>query len=379
MNLGVQRRGLLVVPLIWALVAFLSGPANAAEPMLYQLPAATHADGLTRGPDGALWFAGEHGSEHEGGEGRFVGRWDPVGGLTEFSLPSGRYVGKPAVGPAGEVWLPGSDTNGRGYLVARVGRLSTSGQLYDYMLGNRIGGVRAVATSKDTVWFSASRHINGRARATIGRIPAEGDGSVRQFPLQPRCQAAALAAEADAVWFTESCWRRYRYRAGHRASIDRIDPAGEITRYPISPRFEPISLAIGSDGSVWFGESGAWGWNPRIGRVTPSGRVVEFNVPEAGWLHSIAVGPEGRLWFPSTTGGHVTRALDSIGPTGDIGKPICLDSKCTLEPTALTTGADGSVWFSAARARTGGGGGGTAIWETHQIANEAGFIGRLSQ
>lgn len=377
MGLGRQWRALLFVCLISAL-AVSAASASAAEPTLYQLPAATHAGGLTTAPDGAVWFAGSHGYEHTGGDGAFVGRWDPVGGLTEFSLPSDREVGKPAIGPDGNVWLPGSALNERSYLVARLGRLPISGQLYDYTLGNRVGGVYSVATMKDAVWFAASRRIDNRVRATVGWIAASGDGALRQFPLPFHCWARAIAAGAGAVWFTESCWRRYSTRSGHTASIDRIDRTGKITRYPISPRFEPISVAVGSDGSVWFGESQVQGWHSMIGRVKRSGRVVEFRVPEAGWPNSIAVGPAGRLWFPSRTGGHVTRALDSIGPGGGIGEPICLDPECNLEPTGLATGLDGSIWFSAARVRSEGGGGGAAIGEGQRIANEAGFIGRLS-
>jgi len=380
MGRGIKQWPFLFASLIWALVAFPAAPASAAEPTLYQLPDATHAGGLTTGPDGALWFAGNHGSEHAGGEGAFVGRWDPVAGLTEFALPSSRRIGTPAVSAGGEVWLPGGASNRRGYQVARVGSLSSSGQLQDYTLGNRVGGVNSVATLDGAVWFAASRWIDGRARTTIGWIAA-GDGAVHQVPLPPRCGADAIAAGATAVWFTESCWRSYNTRSGHRGSIGRIDRAGKITRYPVSPRFEAISIAVGADGSVWFGESQVKGFHSRIGRIAPSGRVVEFRVPNAGWLHSLAVGPEGRLWFPSRSpsvaGGYVTRALNSIGPAGDTGEPICLDPECKLEPTGLTAGPDGSVWFSAARGRSGGGGGETAFWETHVITNEAGYIGRL--
>ena len=379
MDLAIRRPTLLFVPvIIWALVTFPAGAASAADPTLYELSAATHARQLTTAPDGALWFAVEHGENHQKNGGGFVGHWDPIGGLTEIPLPSGREAGRPAVGPEGGVWLPGGFRNTRGYLVARVGRLSTSGQLHDYTLGNHVGQVNSVAAVRGAVWFAASRYIDDRARTTIGRIPTSGNRAVRQFSLRVNCWARAIAARGGAAWFTETCGRRFGYRVVYRTRIGRIDRLGKITHYPISPRFEPISIAVGSDGSVWFGASQFQGGRSRIGRITPSGRVVDFRVPRAGRLHSITVGPEGRLWFPSTTGGEATRALASIGPAGGIREPICLDPKCKLEPTGLTTGPDGSVWFSAGRVNFGGGGGGTNIWESNQIANETGFIGRLS-
>jgi streptogramin lyase len=378
MGQGIQRWQLLLAAMAAVLVTVPAAPASAAAPTLYQLPDATHAGGMAVAPDGALWFAGSHGTEHPGNVDDFVGRWDPVGGLAEFSLPPGRWIGKPVVTARGEVWLPGSESNRRGYSVARIGSLSSSGLLSDYPLGNRVGGVESVATLAGAVWFAASRSIDGRSRATIGWIAAAGDGAVHQVPLPSRCWSHEIAAAATAIWFTESCWRHYNTRKGHRASVGRIDWSGKITRYRVSPRFEPISLAVAADGSVWFGESPVRSFQSKIGRVTPAGRVVEFNVPDVGWPNSVAVGPEGRLWFPSTTGGSVTRALNSIGPAGDVGKPICLDPECKLQPSGLTAGADGGVWFSATTASSGGGGGGTRILIDHQIANEAGYIGRLS-
>jgi sugar lactone lactonase YvrE len=210
----------------------------------------------------------------------------------------------------------------------------------------------------------------------IDRVAADGGGGIKQYALAIRCRVLALTAGADAVWFLETCGRGIM-EANYRASIGRIDGSGSITRHRLRSDLRPSSIAVGPDGSVWFGGSRGRLYRPTVGRLTPSGEVVEFSSPLM-LPSSIEVGPEGRLWFPSSTGGRLINAMDSIGPAGDIGQPICLDSGCTLEPTGLATGPDGSIWFSAGRAFNPGGGGGSAIGESQRIAAEAGFIGRLS-
>jgi streptogramin lyase len=55
----------------------------------------------------------------------------------------------------------------------------------------------------------------------------------------------------------------------------------------------PGDIAVGSDGNLWFPETGG----DRIGRITTSGVVEEFTIPGAAALgRVIAPGPDGKLW-----------------------------------------------------------------------------------
>ncbi len=188
----------------------------------------------------------------------------------------------------------------------------------------------------------------------------------------------ALAAATDGtLWFTEACRRRRHGEDGPGGSgIVRIAPSGKVVRYRLTGKDYPISIALGADGTAWFGVS-HWGYSaPLIGRIARTGALAEYRVPH-GYPDRIAVGRDGRLWFSSTFGGGIYRALDSIGASGGLGKPVCADPACELEPSSLTASPDGSLWYALAGPHSIGGGGGTQIWKSLTIANEAGFIGHL--
>lgn len=377
MRRGVHRWGFLSVLLVWALAVVFATPASAARAALYSLPPATHGFALTVGPDRAVWFVGRYGSRHKGGAGDFVGRLAPDGAVSEFPLPYGGAAGAPSFGPGRDVWFPEFYEDDRGYAIPRVGRISNTGQLQEYSLGNDEGEVRSVAAMNADLWFAATRGSDAGARSMIGRIAPSADDAVEEFALRPDCFAGAITAAAGAIWFTESC--RPRSNSGRvrpSAGIGRIDPAGKIVRYPLSARDFPVSITADPKGTVWFGVTRYDSSAPRIGRITPTGDFAEYRVPHS-WPMTIAVGPNGRLWFPSTFGGAVLRALRSIDKRGRLGKPICIDPRCRLEANGLASGPGGRVWFSARKASSPGGGGTTGIIEDENIANEAGIIGRL--
>ena len=51
---------------------------------------------------------------------------------------------------------------------------------------------------------------------------------------------------------------------------------------------EPLIVASGKDGNVWFSENAV----SRIGRITPAGTIAEFATIGAPW--GVAAGPDGR-------------------------------------------------------------------------------------
>lgn len=366
----VRQSSFLSVFLVWALAAAFATPVGAAKSTLHSLPPATHGSALTVGPDQTVWFVGSHGSQFEGPK-SFVGRLTPDGTVSEFGLPHDGRAGPPQFGLDGDLWFPLAYKDERGYAIPRVGRLSRSGQLQEYPLGDEEGEVSSVAMLNGDLWFAAARGGKG-ARSAIGRIATSADNAVDEFALRPGCFAEAITAAADAIWFTESCLRR----SHPSAAIGRIDPAGQIVRYPLARRDYPVAITAAPNGTVWFGATRHDSSTPRIGRITPAGIFAEYRVPHS-WPTTIAVGPRGRLWFRSTFGGAVFRALRSIDKQGHLGKPICFSPGCGLEASGLAAGPGGRVWFSARAAGISGGGGATQILQDENISNEAGVIGRL--
>ena len=106
----------------------------------------------------------------------------------------------------------------------------------------------------------------------------------------------------------------------------------------ITPSSSPFGITAGSDGNLWFAESGNGG---RIGRITPGGAVTEFTIPTAnsGPL-GIAAGPDENVWFTEQNGNKIGR----ITPGGTITEyPV---PTVGGSPNGIAAGPDGNLWFT---------------------------------
>jgi hypothetical protein len=56
---------------------------------------------------------------------------------------------------------------------------------------------------------------------------------------------------------------------------------------------QPLSIATGPDGNLWFTESAA----SKIAKITPAGAVTEYSVAPNTVPSGITAGPDGNLWF----------------------------------------------------------------------------------
>jgi len=369
-----MRSGRLIRALLPLLAALAIGaaPAAAAEPTLFKLPAATHAEALAVAPDGAVWFDPTHGKEWEGSTEAVLGRLDADGAFVE--LPSAGFA-EPVIGPGGEVWVTLQIKDSKGRYIRQVALLSPAGQIAQrFKVGSGDGLIGPMAVSRRAVWFVRS---HGHAPATIERL-SPADGHLRRVSVLGRnCESTGLAVAADeTVWFTEACRHdgAYGWELG-RASVARLRPDGKLRRWRLDGGGFPMPVVLGRRGTAWVGESGRHGAG-EIDRIARDGSLAAYPVPD-GDPSSLAVGADGRVWFQSTFGGGVFRALDWVGAGGKVGKPICADPTCRLEPTSLTAAPDGTLWYGLTTTHTIGGGGFTQIMEGETIADEAGFIGHL--
>ena len=363
-----------------------SGPANAAEPaaatpVVVELSAATNADDLVFDPGGTLWFDGRYGTEHEGGEGGFIGRLQSEGSqVQQMALPSSETAGTPVIDPAGGIWFPLSNTS-EDRSAATIGHFSPGGGLERYALTSKHGYTDLIARSGTDLWVGGA--VLNKREVTVGTFIDQVSTSPtvavkRRIRLSPHCNPSAITAGETEVWFAEICERRSPSHPSWRAAIVEVEPSGKLDRHRL-PRLSFVtSLAIGADGTVWFGSLGTNGTEDELGHVNPGGSLVRYRVGhvEPG---EIAVGPEGRLWFTEEAQSYPHAALNSIGPDGDLGQPICLAPKCGLEPFGLAFAPNGELWFSALTSQVpyGGGGGGGLIADQER-ANQAGFIGHLT-
>ncbi len=87
-------------------------------------------------------------------------------------------------------------------------------------------------------------------------------------------------------------------------------PADPITEFDIpTPNSEPLGIAIGADGNIWFSEHNG----NKIAKMSPAGTVLaEYTIPTPNsHVNGITLGPDGNIWFVEPTAdkaGYVTPA-----------------------------------------------------------------------
>jgi uncharacterized protein (TIGR03437 family) len=77
-----------------------------------------------------------------------------------------------------------------------------------------------------------------------------------------------------------------------------------------TPSSKPVGITAGSDGALWFTESGT----NNLGRITTGGVISEYSVPTPSSSPAgITSGPDGRLWFVEQSGNKVGVRATSSG------------------------------------------------------------------
>jgi virginiamycin B lyase len=191
-------------------------------------------NGITAGPDGALWFTEELANK--------IGRMTTTGEFSEFPLPPGdpmrgHYYGMTA-SPDGAVWFSETHRN-------KIGRITTAGAVSEFLLptpNSRHQVIIITAGPDGALWF-----VEGGANS-IGRITTAG--TISEFPLPtPNSGPVGITAGPDgALWFTEC--------SGNK--IGRITTDGAISEFllptPNSGSWGggPWGITAGPDGALWF-------------------------------------------------------------------------------------------------------------------------------
>jgi streptogramin lyase len=204
------------------LVARVS-PTGAVEAE-YPLPSAggvpwTVPASMTAGPDGNLWFTSLG----------YIARMTPAGVFTRFDVPDGALgQGLPTritQGIGGDLWWV-DRTN------ARIGRISTSGQITTYPVSG-VYESRTMAVGPDGRMWSTDT-------STITKVTAAGVVTSEPFGFGEIVPRDAALAQDGATWF-----------AGPRGMI-RLAPTGERTDLPAGREHAIGELALGADGRAWY-------------------------------------------------------------------------------------------------------------------------------
>jgi virginiamycin B lyase len=118
--------------------------------------------------------------------------------------------------------------------------------------------------------------------------------------------------------------------------------------YPIPGGEQPKYIAKGSDGNLWFTETGG---SDVVGMINPTTHAIsQFPSPTGTDTgpRVITVGPDGNLWF-TEWGAH---KLGTINPATHVVTEFALPTGY-VAPWGITAGPDGNLWFAASTSSSG--------------------------
>lgn len=239
---------------------------------------------ITIGPDGNLWFSQTYGMDTAGGY--QFGRVTPAGSIQTYQPLTGFHsIDSIVSGPDGALWY--TDPGAR-----KVGRLTTAGVATEFPCGSGISPTDIVTGPDGALWFTNGDRI---CRVTTS-------GQLKEFPLgDNRETARGLAVGQDgALWFIG-----YRAPAEEGADsydyIGRITTSGSIKQYgvPCSSR-DATAICAGPDGALWFSgdkvdsEGKAWSY---FCRMTTTGGYSEYLNLDVPYVLDVSPGPSGTVWY----------------------------------------------------------------------------------
>ncbi len=192
----------------------------------FATPSGDAPSGITRGPDGNVWFI----------EDAHVGKIQKTGKITEYPLPSGGGSGGGAItiGPDGNLWFTE-------HAKAKVGTVTTSGVVTEYSVQSApsCSPTGIVAGPDGNLWFVCSPFI--------GRLTTTGSVFYIAIPGSPSASFLmdmTIGPDGD-PWFC----------ANTSTSIYEVDPAtSTVTTYtPPNTGFGEETIELGPDKNVWVG------------------------------------------------------------------------------------------------------------------------------
>ena len=268
----------------------------------YPLPSASCEPWrIAAGPDGALWFTELLGNR--------IGRITTAGVVTEFPIPTPKSIPAGIVaGPDGALWFTEREAN-------KIGRISVTGSIQEFSLDAQTGPNGIAVGADGALWF-AEQYAFRAGRMTVAGAWTESAVLAAGYPF-------GIAAKSDgSVWVTTT--------PGDAGAVVSLSASGTPTSHAITP-YAPGDAVIDAKGNVWSTEA-----DGKIVRIAPAGKVTSFSVPSEGADPvGIAVGPDGNIWFAEAGGNRIGR-LD----------PSATDTSCTAPDTPALL-VDGAATASA--------------------------------
>jgi streptogramin lyase len=102
----------------------------------------------------------------------------------------------------------------------------------------------------------------------------------------------------------------------------------------------PLAMAIGSDGNIWFTEEA----QAQVGRLTPDGTETFF--PTTDWAQAITRGPDGNIWITEADIDPTTAYVAKMTTDGTVTEYELPAISGGRNPNSIITGPDGNMWWS---------------------------------
>jgi streptogramin lyase len=310
-------------------LALSLGSAGIAAPIgalkQFKVPTAdSQPRAITNGSDGNRWFT--EGTEFTSAPAK-IARITPAGVITEFApdVADGCNVciiTDIAQGPGDILYITSNDPTLMRFNVATQS-FETPVQMPNT---SALGGELAVSATD--VWITDFNND------VVWRY----DLSNGQFTSSPVSDPADVGVDvAGNAWFTQPG----DVNAPGTSNIGRIDAAtGAVTMTPTtdgSTTVAPRSVAVASDGQVWFTAR----FTPQaVGRLNPATNAVTiFPTPSNPGPQDIAASPDGTVWFTQTTKGNIAR-IDNAG--------VITEAKAVKgsQPFGITIAPNGDPWYT---------------------------------
>jgi virginiamycin B lyase len=268
----------------------------------YALPAGSHPNSITRGPDGNFWYSGSASNQ--------IGRITPTGTVTEVSTEGITPAGMASGGA--KVWFAGTSKT--------AANMTTEGAITKFPTAQ--GSVVDVAWGADLrAWFTATEG---------SLIAIMKGGALTEYALPAGTSPGRIAKGPDGnLWFTDGASSN---------KIDKSTTSGVVTKYSLPSGDLPWDVAAGPDGNVWLTIPN--GTTGKIGKMTTSGTLTEYSLPGTSpYPQGISPGPDGNVWF-------TMKNADTIGKITPSGKITTYSLPVGSAPQEIVEGGDGTLWFT---------------------------------
>jgi len=246
-----------------------------------------------------------------------IGRIDMQGMITEFPTPNGEYG--VAAGPDGNIWFAGGP---------QVGTMTTAGQVTVFLtLEDGATASPIIAGSDGNMWVGL---LEGRiARVTpSGIVTYYSLGFPIPIPGIGGPYSLALGSDGN-VW----------YSLLPLAVVGKITPDGAVTNYP-TPGVASLAIGAGSDGALWFVGSGGTGGI--VARITTQGELQTIGQSSASAV-GVGAAPDGSVWFAEDG----TEKIGRVTPEGVVTE-LDLPGPPSGFPRGafdVLSGPDGNLWY----------------------------------